>query len=331
MDDVLATLRDIAANARNAANTLESAVSQEKLVRDSIRYAKEQLRVASMEAANAAFESALIVTRDIAPTIYANNVRRAASESIEYDFDSFLQPLLAVGMEEDLYSIVPTGNGWDKSISVNLEMNQVAGDLDDYASAVESTRESMGVKEGRDPEKASYIWKTRIYGKGIYYEIIKTRLAHSTSLAPFWSLLNDGSANVSMSSDIGGTPYPSRGAHRFVNKAEEEIRKYFYLNFSLSKYRYYKDREMVEQAVFDAEYTLNELQSDVEGLAANSDDMRRFANELGVDVAELNKETIVNLARRIKNGEVLSQAQYRIGGARVRVGRLTTLLMDFGE
>lgn len=333
MDELVAALNKIAQDAELASSSLEEAVYAKKEVETAIRDVKVALAASRTSEAVSAYDTALTAAKEAAPVLYKKNVRLAVATAPEYAFDSFLAPLLSIGDDEDLYSITKTGAGWASSISVNLNMDSVAGDIDDYARGVDAMRDILGIKEGRDPDKASMIWRTKIYGKGPYYKTVKGRIAESGAKAPFWSLLNDGTKNVNMSSDTGGSAYPSNRGTRFVHKAEEEIKSYFLVNFQLAKIRYDRGVEYIEDAIAEATGTLNSLQSEIDRMARDSEILNQIAREIGVTVDELSASKIIQAARKIRNGEPIA-AQVRVGATgdkRIRARKFAELAYGFGE
>lgn len=333
MDDVVAILNKLIKDAQFATKELDDAVLAKKAVEDAATAVRKALEVSSRTSAESAYTESLRLVKEAAPIIYKNNAKAAATASMEYAFDSFLVPLLRVGDESDLYSITATGSGWNKRISVELMMNEVAGNIQDYADAVESVREFLGVKEGRDPALASSIWKNKIYGKGPYYRTIKDRLRDAVGAAPFWSLLNDGSKNVRMSSDIGGTPYPSRGGHHFVEKTETELRDYYNGNLGIAKYQYDKDVEEATLSLEDAKYLLGKLQKDIDRLSRDSELIASVASSVGVTADELSASKIIIAANKVRRGELLPP-RIRIGAGtekRIRYTAFSELVGSFGE
>lgn len=228
-------------------------------------------KLESSEASDRAFKLAIKETLDEAPRIFTREVEVAVNKNDEYAYPAFLSPLLDVGYDESLYKITPTGAGWGRGVQVVLAMDEIAGTIDDYAQAVEVAREELGVKEGRDPEKASKLWRTKFYKKSRYFTTINLRLSAATDKAPFWSLLNYGSKNVSMSSDIGGTPYPSRGGTRFVTHIEDELRKFFRSSFARYKEQNKLEREKINKDLEKLRSFMQELDTKISELAANFD------------------------------------------------------------
>ena len=331
MEDIFATLNKITSETDITKLSLRDAVIAEAKVKEAMVVVKKAVESTKPQDSDMAYKEALRLTLEQAPSIYAKKVADAVGKADEYAYDQFLSPLLDVGFEKDLYEIIPAGVGWNRTILVRLKMNEIAGDINDYAEAVEATRDALNVKDGRDPERASTIWRTKIYKGSRYFTTIKSRLSNTSKPAPFWSLLNDGSKNVSMSSDIGGTPYPSRGGHRFVNQAEDEIKRFFIRTFFGFRDTGGKNNPALKEAISEANRLLSELQSLVNRLATESELMLGIARAINVNVGKLNASKVIIAAERIKSGDIFT-SQVVVGeGKRIRTATFTRLVSQFGE
>jgi hypothetical protein len=196
---------------------------------------------------------------------------------------------------------------------------------------VEAARDILNTKEDRDSELASKTWRTKIYKGPRYFTTIRARLSNTDKPAPFWSLLNDGSKNVSMSSDIGGSPYPSRGGHHFVSQTEAEIKKFFNETFAKFKASGGKNNPIFVEAIAEADKLLAELQSLVDKLSTNSELMLGIAKEIGINVNKLNASKVIIAAERIKSGDIFT-SQVVVGyGKRVRTATFIRLINQFGD
>jgi hypothetical protein len=331
MDDILASIQKILDDVNIATPSLQEAVLSKKRVENEIKFVNRAMEEARVKQSEEAFISAKETTIAEAPAIYAKKVKDAASRSEEYSYEQFLSPLLEVGFDDGLYNITSTGAGWSRSVNVHLNMDEVAGTIGDYAEAVESARGSLGTKEDRDPDLASKIWRTKIYRHSRYFTTIKLRLLAAASPAPFWSLLNDGSKNVSMASDIGGSPYPSRGGHHFVEQTEDAIRLFFLSTFRKAKEKYDSDVILLKDALLDARDLLVRLQNRVDELSSNSDLLSKVASEIGVSSDQLDASKIIVAADRIRSGDIFT-TQVVVGrGIRIRTKKFTELVTGFDE
>ena len=260
MDEILSELDRILVDTEIS----QGALTRAKKARDHANKAGEDAfkglgNLEGSKASSDAFNLAIRETLDEAPKIYTREVEIAVLKNDEYAYTAFLSPLIDVGYEESLYRITPAGSGWNRSIRVMLAMDEIAGSIDDYAQAVETARDALGIKEGRDPAKASVLWREKIYQKGRYFTTIKLRLSAASDKAPFWSLLNYGNKDASMSSNIGGTAYPSRGGTHFVSNVEEGLKEFFGQSFS----RYREQNKLLVEKI---NYDLDRLRTSIDAL-----------------------------------------------------------------
>lgn len=339
MDDLLDALNELIADIEPTELTLREAVRAQSRVKEAVKELKSNIESADRAESYRAFENARSVALSEAPIIYAKNARDAAIASQEYAYMAFLEPLIEVGSNLGLYTIRAGGSGWTRSITVDLDMDTYAGSLDDYAEAVDSARGALKVKDTRDPDTASSYWRKKVYPDkgGKYLKTIDLRMMASASPAPFWSLLNYGSKHVSLASDIGGTPYPSRGAHRFVERTASDIAKKFRETFSILRSESFEDAKIKNEAIIQANELLIKLQAEVDRLSESGGDsfsLERIARAIGARVDELDASKIVIIMDKIRAGQPISKRS-RVGvagGRDIRVSSaLTSILSEFGE
>jgi len=202
----------------------------------------------------AAASKAVEIVRDrkVHQNILEKNIYIAVQTNAEFAQQMYLDRLIGVAQLEDLYNMFPLEQG---GVEVSLNMNAVAGNLDEYARAVtlvrteiqrESTKAKPRAFAGRlaDAGLRSHFWAEKFYGVAVegrviktshgkerpdkteayrkkYFDTIKRRLAACSHPAPFWELLDKGS--IKMSSDIGGKPYPINVATNFVYNTVIEL------------------------------------------------------------------------------------------------------------
>jgi hypothetical protein len=164
----------------------------------------------------------------------------AISLTQEFDLPIFREPLIsAIRRDESIvFSIV------SDVVVVEIDLDNTAGRLEDYISAVESVRQNF--PRTLAPVDASRYWRYFLYGQardGLrmkkrrkkgqrgrtpshkeegtqrYFDTIQDRIASMSSPAPWWSILNDGNAVFGGS----GTPYPNNPATHFVDTATTKI------------------------------------------------------------------------------------------------------------
>ena len=164
-----------------------------------------------------------------------------------------------------------------------------------------------------------------------YFTTINLRLSAAASPAPFWSLLNYGSKNVNMSSDIGGTPYPSRGGHHFVEKTENRIKSFFRTTLLEFKEQFLNDEALVNDALADSKALLERLQQAINNLAKNAEFMDKIAKEIGISSDQLDASKILIAYDRIKSGDIFTTQIVVGAGKRIRTKRFIELLSGYGE
>ena len=333
MEDALQILSKTISDAKAAKTSLNDAVVAKKSVFEAISNVRKAITNIRKTQPDLDYAVALESTLSEAPSILADEIKDAVTKAPEYAYIAFLGPLLDVAKNKDLYKVTAVGTGWNRSITVSLAMNEVAGSIDDYAEAVQGARATLGVKDSdsRDAVKASDFWRKKGYPHkdGIYAKTINLRLAISASPAPFWSLLNDGSKNVSMSSSIGGTPFPSRGGHHFVQNTEEKIRRLFVSTFRKLKERSIGVENGLYASIEDANIILDKLQREIDRMSADSDLLLNIASEIGVTVGQLNASKVLVAASRIKSGDMFTTRVVVGDGIRIRTRKFIALLSGY--
>lgn len=172
--------------------------------------------------------------------------RRALARTQEYDIPEFSEPLRTAIYDTRTISI--NLNVASLSVNVDIDLNTTAGRLEDYANAVEIVRSNKSSGDV-DIVTASNYWKYFIYqqareGRRIkkrrkpgqrgrtpthandglqqYRDTISERLQAVGTLAPFWSLIDQGNTGGN-SLDRGGIPYPVIYPTNFVSLARQRI------------------------------------------------------------------------------------------------------------
>ena len=198
----------------------------------------------------------LETTKIKATQILKKHALRAIEDTKEFDIAIFGNRLMAAVDDPRTIKL----NIVDNTLLVEIDLNQTAGPLQDYANAITKTREELQIgpnkKNGTmSPELASHMWKEKYYGSAregkmipvrkqkenskrkrqasdrteyyrvSYWATIYARIANFSTLAPFWQIINDGT--TPLDSDWGGTAYPNISPTRFVEKAIAEIKRNF--------------------------------------------------------------------------------------------------------
>lgn len=324
MEEVISAIRDVVDNAEVTREFLKRAKRVKERAEGRLVTARKELAdLKSPQMAENAFQISVSQTLQEAPEILKSEIETAVLKNDEYAYTALLIPLLDVANDTELYEILAYGGGWAMSITVNLLMDEIAGNIQDYADAVQSTREELNVGRS-NPKKASDIWRNRIYptrGKsGPYGHTISTRLSYMASQAPYWSLLNDGNKTGSMSSDRGGTPFPSHAGTHFVQHAEEKIRKIFRIYFSGHKEQNRSDIALIKDQMDYVTELLGQLDSTIYEIEENLDNAKSVARRLGKTMDQIDNNKLLDVVERVRSGE-LTSGRVNIGkrGSRVRI------------
>ena len=169
----------------------------------------------------------------------------AANRTKEFNLPEFKEPLKRAIYDPKTIIYNLDGN----RIIVTIDLDSTAGNIADYASAIRKVRNTFTPEKKPTRIQASAYWKYYIYGQGregrkikkprkkgqlgrtplahkegtvMYKATITERLGAMGTIAPFWSLIDKGNANVP-ELDSGGRAYPSVPRTGFVSKAKQAI------------------------------------------------------------------------------------------------------------
>lgn len=224
-DSSLAEMMAFAKSAEKALGTLKE--KQVEILKERDKIEGELKTLQSPEKIQklvvAAFEGAKAGALDyVKQSIY-----EAVGKNREFSDPLFLTPLLKAAESPELLTFSLIGTGYSAQMTVSSMWNAVAGDLSDYSRAITEVRESLNLNANNDdPVLASIFWKKIIYGTAKQQETVSARLQHADSVAPFWSILDQG-APLTMDSSWGGFPYPVARKTDFVSNYQVEIVREF--------------------------------------------------------------------------------------------------------
>jgi len=286
--------------------------------------------------------------------VFLENAREAVIATREYDYPPFRERLFSVVEDSGLISIKKIDSGG----RVNIHMNTVAGNLDDYIEGVKFARKQLNV--GRTPpETASKIWAEKIYGvdregkkvtkkykgrykkhgkgtkditeryKGKYKKTIELRLSKLSSIAPFWPIIEYG---TEMFPDEGGYAYPRFEATGFVEKTRIQLQNLFdglYTRKYQDELHYYTER------INDLSKRRKDLDSQIRNINQIIEDMlssvssrhSREVNRFQVAV-DLVSDYVYNV-RGIK--KEIEQHYIELAASRIESGDLTRTSLGQGE
>ena len=220
---------------------------------------------------------------DNAHAILTAEAKSAAISTEEYNLPIFIRPLETATKTRGCINIIMND---EDSVFVTVDLDATAGNIEDYASAVRMVRTKKS-KGTLDKTRASWYWRNFIYGQAregftikkkrvkgqrgrtpikrkegklLYAETISERLSAMGTLAPYWSLIDKGNANVPSMTE-GGTPYPANGPTNFTTRAELKIRTAF-----LVAYR--RSQRIIHRELEQAEYGSNGLLEQIQNIVA---------------------------------------------------------------
>lgn len=180
------------------------------------------------------------------PLVLKRNAKKAAESSSEYSREPFPSLLEKACEDENIFKYKVNHQGWSTTITVNIDLDESAGTLEDWGRAVVAARTANSWNKQKDPIKASAFWKHAIFNKsgvvgkrgkllkqaGNWRTTIDARLGFVEKPAPFWKLLDNGNFIGIPGSDRGGLAYPKNAATHFVKNTEEELERRFIENMA---------------------------------------------------------------------------------------------------
>lgn len=324
-------LSDIDVSAEVSSNNISKLEKALNVVNERLQTAKNELTSArDSQLAKAAADNAVIYAMSRAGRIFRGHIQTAISSSSEYSRDPFKSSLLSlVEFLADNITIVPRGGtGWATNFDFEINMNALAGDLAEYAGAVEAARDALKVRKNRDPEKASRYWREKVWGTSLYGKTMSARYENFSSIAPFWSLLNFGTASAKMLSNIGGTPYPRQRGYRFVGKTETDLYREFRTLFLDARAENKALRTHLLEVVRELRAKKAEINTLIPELVRQLTNKNRavsIANKLGVSITQKDIDRLTNAINDYKAQTRKGSSRVSFGGRRFRVSRLVDL------
>jgi hypothetical protein len=282
--------------------------------------------------------------------ILSSEATRAIEQTQEFDYPPLRNGLLRAIDDENTYEY-SLGRGETATVKINLD--RTAGRLQEYANAVQKARVTLlsGRPKWRrffaEPAMASHFWKEKVYRpfrEGVgeekyadrYPETIALRVGYFTSPAPWWQLLDRGNVSGGLSSDRGGTPYPSFGPTGFVSKAERRIRRIIRGEFDTAKIELQNKVQKIIDKLYRKKVKMLEYVGSLSGALQNDTFLAKVtaAETLikgKVAGYEYDPVKLKALAGKIATGEITT-GRYRIGGgARISVRNLVRQIRNLYE
>lgn len=287
--------------------------------------------------------------------VLQGSILEAIRDNYEFDWPEYKRGLLAAAKSKEIFTVRALGGtSWDTRYLVSIDMDDSAGRLNRWAAGVKAYRKQLELekeqsakkskirdKKGRfkkykkpkyDPIAASYGWANifegRTAGDPRFRRTIAGRLEYSGATAPFWELLDKG--EVSMSSDRGGFPTPSKQPTRFVAKASEVMEEY--LKNLLQTYRNNYDSLFTDYDKFleEAEKILLELESMIEQFSIDDAVLTRLEQKLAGENQKIDRNKLAEAVRKIEEGLLTKgSVELTARGSPRRVRRAVSTISDF--
>lgn len=252
--------------------------------------------------------------------ILKQKAEEALTRSEEFDYPAYRDGLLKACNDDIIFSYRTSG----ANAIARIDLWRSAGRIEEYARAVKRTRDTLHVNINKSPAEASKYWREKVYlpargsigGGGLYPRTLMLRLTDLVNPAPWWTLLDRGTASVHMSSDRDGTPYPVGPRTDFVAKAKQEITEKLQ-----SEYRRQTDilkdkvQKLINSGIKKSQELVNLATAMSEKITQEStfDSKVRAVQSLlksRVTGYEYDPERIEKLAKRIVRGDEVSVRQY---------------------
>lgn len=227
------------------------------------------------------------------PEILISWIDRAAEENTEFERSAYKAALYRVARDGDIYKMFVRGDGWNIIVVPNIVFEEEAGDINDWAEAVEAYREELEVKIGNDRrsrkgEKATAYWRDRVFGTGLEVITINARLGYSTGEAPFWRILNNGSQPMASDRpDNSYNPLPA-GPTDFIGDAERQIAAEFKAFMNREREKWFREIELMEEEIDKARDFLIDMEEAIKNLTPEKKKNKNFLERLfgGMDYEE---------------------------------------------
>jgi hypothetical protein len=304
-------------------------------------------------------KKAAMAVRENATVILNKELMIAVSKNREFEHPVFLSRLQqAVNDPRTIQVGLVAGQ-----IRIKIDMKATAGELRDWVQAVKTTRRQGNFPRSPEPLR-SHIWREKYYGTAregriitrlskktgkkvdktakytqAYWDTIYTRLDNCSSLAPFWYILNYGSATSTEAGEEkeGGLPYPWNTPTHFVERTIRFLQSFYQQQYSKYYTKVESDIAIIRQKYmkrFDQWDNLitaidRKIAIEERKLTSPNKSVNPLANEVSLIEQRLGDERfskadklkIADLARRLERGEQIAE-RVSLGGVRTRTIRL---------
>ena len=284
-----------------------------------------------------------IETEGKAVDILRTKVIDACIESPEFDEDFFRSRLLRVCTSRAINLSLVTGE-----LVVNILLDEVAGSLTDYASAIRVVRDQLS-EDRKSPapsrELSSKFWKEKFYGparegktvtrrvynketkqyttKDItaqqidkYWYTMQLRMSEAGGIAPFWEILDKGSQFFSSYEDSGGEGYPVTEPTNFVDKTITAIQELFRTDRREYEDYLYRQCDRMREQIDEGKSALDEVDRMISELES-VDEAALLMEKIGERIEYADREKIESLLNEIRSGRI--ESFHLVGGNRVEL------------
>ncbi len=228
-------------------------------------------------------------------SLLVSRIGEALLSSSEFDDPVFAPYLIQAASKPDSLLMFLNYSGLGSTITVDNNLNEVAGSLEDWGRAVSAVRG----KTRTDPEQASSSWANLFSSKSnnsLWNNIQQERAIFSGKLAPFWEILDKGHANIHLSSDRGGYATPTEAPTHFVSDTIDDLEELFKKQIlSLEKSLLRAKEKLIKKSEL-AKTLLLELNDISEFIDENSD---RIVGEISDESVPVNT-IISSIEERLK-------------------------------
>lgn len=270
-------------------NDLDKTQTNLKNVLDKLNTAID--RVNSDEFIRENIDIAFDLIRNNKNSIFIENIAHALLFSSEFNHSVFANNLIEAASQEESLYIYLNYAGLSSTITVDNNLDGVAGSLEDWGRAVLEVREATGGSK-TSPERASQSWAVMFRNRqssSPWIGIEQRRIQFAGKIAPYWEILDKGHANIHLVSDRGGYPTPSEAPARFVDKTSDELQDLFKKQISNIKRSITRTKNKLIKQVNAAKDLLLELDQLLLYVEENSG---QLVGEISDE--PVNTETVVN-------------------------------------
>ncbi len=263
---------------------------------------------------------------DIMPLILMSEMDKATEVNDEFSRSIYKGALNAAAQDIRIYKLIKVGEGWNSDMRVLIDLEESAGDLQDWARGIIGYREVLNVKtkagNSKQGFRATNWWLQNVWGTGLEVKTIAGRLQYSGQLAPFWGLLNFGSTSLESDRRDGAfNPIPARPTD-FLGEAQQRIRLIFQSTFYPEKAKWLEEARLAEQKVDEAEDRYRSYDYEVRNLSDEVELNQRVYNSFGEKKRFVDEDRLTEALRRLRVGDEFERPQIELtksgSGARVR-------------